>query len=58
MSNRRSQVSKGYKPRQLPTSGFGTHGDDLKDADKKAARGGWKNTRAFNDEVNNWKEFV
>ena len=53
-TNRRPQTQK---PRFLPTSGFGTHGDDLKDADKKAARGSWLNPELV-DEVTNWKDYV
>ncbi len=44
-----------YKPRRLPTSGFGTHGDDTKQANKSAAR---SYIHDDHDEVTNWKDYV
>jgi len=53
---KRPQTQK-PRGRNLPTSGFGTHGDDLKDADKKAARGSWK-TKEILEEIEEWEEWV
>lgn len=59
MSRPQAQKPRGgYKGRILPTSGFGTHGDGMKDADKKGARASWRQDNDIQDEVNNWKDYL